>query len=234
MKWYKRDPDAYFAGTRCLTLEERGAYNDVIELLYSRNGDLPDDDRMIARNLVVRPQVWRRIKARLIVLGKLHQTQGKLTANRIETTLKEAENFNETQRKRAERGWVSRKKCNENNDGEMPPGNANTTTTTTTATIKKEKKEAPNGGASRPPSFEADLFRRGREVLGGKSGGLIAKLLKIKKRDVAVAMAVIEDASAADNPREYVGRVVAGARHDSSEPDYTHGFASFADNSRWR
>ena len=51
MKWYKRDPDAFFAATRTLTLEERGAYNDLLDLLYARDGEIPDKDHFMSRNL---------------------------------------------------------------------------------------------------------------------------------------------------------------------------------------
>lgn len=139
MKWYQRDPNAFFGGTRTLTLEERGAYNDVIELSYMRDGNLPDDDRFIARNLCCRPQVWQRVKASLIAKEKIRVIDGKLVANRVETTMKLAANFSETQSKRAVNGWVSRKKSNGINGSKMPMDNANTTTPTYT-----EKKEDPS------------------------------------------------------------------------------------------
>jgi hypothetical protein len=50
MKWYKRDPDAAIAGMSELTMEECGVYTIVIiDYLYSRDGDLPTDDRFFAR-----------------------------------------------------------------------------------------------------------------------------------------------------------------------------------------
>ena len=36
LKWYKRDPDAALSGMFELTLEERGAYNTILDLIYSR------------------------------------------------------------------------------------------------------------------------------------------------------------------------------------------------------
>jgi uncharacterized protein YdaU (DUF1376 family) len=36
-------PDEWIAGTRELTMEERGAYWDVCALIYSRGGPIPDD-----------------------------------------------------------------------------------------------------------------------------------------------------------------------------------------------
>lgn len=91
MKWYKRDPLAALEGMTELTLEEGGAYNIVIDLLYARDGDLPVDDAFFAKALRCRPQVWRRVRDSLITKGKLHyKTDGKLTANRVETELQSA------------------------------------------------------------------------------------------------------------------------------------------------
>lgn len=91
MKWYKRDPDAALAGMIGLTLEERGVYNTIIDLLYSRDGNLPSDDVFFARACECRPQVWRRVRDSLIAKGKLRcRADGKLTANRVEKELQTA------------------------------------------------------------------------------------------------------------------------------------------------
>lgn len=55
---------------------------------------------------------------------------------------------------------------------------------------------------------EADLFRRGREILGANGGGLIKKLLHAKDANVSLARAALETAATKDNAREYVGAIV--------------------------
>jgi hypothetical protein len=72
----------------------------------------------------------------------------------------------------------------------------------------KKNKNAETPRASRG-SDEADYFRRGKEVLGRNAGGMLAKL-RNHKGSIAQARAVIERASEKDNPREYVGRILAG------------------------
>lgn len=74
------------------------------------------------------------------------------------------------------------------------------------ADTEPEKKDA----ADAAPNLERELFDRGKAVLGQQAGGLIAKLLKSKKNDVALARAAIETASTKQNPREYVGAVISG------------------------
>lgn len=76
--WYKRDPRAALTGMMELTLEERGAYNTVLDLIYDRAGDLRDDERFIAGWCGCDVRVWRRIRARLLALGKLYVDAGML------------------------------------------------------------------------------------------------------------------------------------------------------------
>lgn len=61
---------------------------------------------------------------------------------------------------------------------------------------------------------ESDLFRRGKQVLGNGAGGLISKLLKAKKGEVALARAAVEMASTKQSPREYIGGVIRGGERE--------------------
>ncbi len=78
LKWYKRDPHAALQGMMGLTLDERGAYNTVLDLVYAHDGRLPDNDREIASWLRVDIKRWRRIRKRLIEKGKLYPYAGEL------------------------------------------------------------------------------------------------------------------------------------------------------------
>jgi hypothetical protein len=83
-----------------------------------------------------------------------------------------------------------------------------------------EKKDAANAALNGhqfgrlQPSGEAELFGRGKQVLGKNAGGLIRKLLTAKRGNVALARAAIEQASTKENPREYIGRIIAGPAID--------------------
>ena len=119
--WYKRDPNAALTGMRGLSHDAKSAYNTIIDLLYSRDGDLPDDEHFLCVQIECRPQWWRRVRAELIAAGKIWVLpDGRLMANRVETVLKEAQNFSETQSKLARKGWVSKGKPNESNAPSMP------------------------------------------------------------------------------------------------------------------
>jgi hypothetical protein len=58
---------------------------------------------------------------------------------------------------------------------------------------------------------EADLFHRGKAILGDSAGGLIKNLLKAKSGNIALARAAIETASTKQDPREYIGGCINGA-----------------------
>lgn len=78
LRWYKRDPRAALVGMMKLTLEERGAYNTILDLIYVNDGAMEDDDHLIAGHMGVDIRVWRRLRARLLSIGKLYVYNGTL------------------------------------------------------------------------------------------------------------------------------------------------------------
>jgi hypothetical protein len=93
---------------------------------------------------------------------------------------------------------------------------------------KERKKDAASAAADAAPNFEnghdpptpeTELFVRGKAVLGNNAGGLIAKLIKAKGGKLQLARAVIETADTKQNPREYIGRVIAGNERSSLDYD---------------
>src|SRR5271166_1363220 len=76
---FRRFIKQWRSGTRTLTLEERGAYGDVIDLIYeSADGGILDDDNRVARDLRCDTRVWRRIKTKLIGLNRLYVVEGQI------------------------------------------------------------------------------------------------------------------------------------------------------------
>lgn len=100
--WYKRYPADFIAGTTQLTLEEKGAYSIVLDLIYQTGGPIEDDARWIARVAGCSTKRWNIIRSRLIDLGKLHALDGKLSNQRAEKQMKtedkEHESFTENGR----------------------------------------------------------------------------------------------------------------------------------------
>lgn len=149
LHWYRRNPNKALVGMKGLTLEERGAYNTVLDLIYAHDGAIDDDERFIAGWLSVDVRVWRRLRARLIDLGKLYVADGALrnSAADVEvdrglSRLASAQDAGKASARK--RGAVP----SEHNDL------ASTPVAATVATTKSQnKKEAPSlrsGGDDRP------------------------------------------------------------------------------------
>lgn len=87
LPWYRRFPDNFIAGTVGLTLEEKGAYSLLLDLMYVRGGPVPDEPRYIAGVCNCSVRKWNAIRQRLIDLGKIEVADGMLTNHRAEEEL---------------------------------------------------------------------------------------------------------------------------------------------------
>lgn len=104
-------PDEFLAGTTDLTLEETGAYWKACSLMYSRGGPILDDEVWIAKVLCCHVRTWRRVRERLVTMGKLRERDGCLINDRTEIEIGRArgrigqakEAADESARKRRER-----------------------------------------------------------------------------------------------------------------------------------
>lgn len=76
--FYKRDPIKALEGMSGLSLEERGAYNTILDLIYCHDGAIDDDPKFICPWLKCNIRTWRRIRALLIDKEKLYLCGGKL------------------------------------------------------------------------------------------------------------------------------------------------------------
>lgn len=68
-----------------LSLEERGAYNTLLDLIYCHDGAIDDDVHSVAGWLRVDPRVWKRLRQRLLDTKKLYCRDGKLRNERADT-----------------------------------------------------------------------------------------------------------------------------------------------------
>jgi uncharacterized protein YdaU (DUF1376 family) len=83
-------PDEFLVGVAGMKPEEIGAYWIACSLMYSRGGPIPDDETWIARACGCHWRTWRRIKARLIEVGKLRETPEGLINDRVVKELEKA------------------------------------------------------------------------------------------------------------------------------------------------
>jgi uncharacterized protein YdaU (DUF1376 family) len=99
--WYRRYGSDFIAGTLGLSLEEKGAYSIILDLIYDRGKPIPDEPRYIAGVCGCSVRKWSAIRDRLVALGKIEIEGGLITNRRAE---KELENSAKTARKLAENG----------------------------------------------------------------------------------------------------------------------------------
>lgn len=111
--WYRRFPDRFIAGTVRLTLEEKGAYSLVLDLMYVRGGPIADEPRYIAGVCNCSVRKWNAIRQRLIDLGKIELVDGCLVNRRAE---EELEISAKTAEERAESGRKGGEKTAEKSD----------------------------------------------------------------------------------------------------------------------
>lgn len=163
MKFYKRDPDRALAGMVELNARQRGVYNSIIDLLYSRDGNVPDDDRRVAKMIAIHWREYEAVKSQLVGLGKVWSEDGLLRAKRVQETLIEAASFSQEQSRRRAKGWQDRKKVNENNDPPIPPGSTNTPTPIDRS--KRATNVAPKNGTRIPHDWH--LTAEGRDFATG-------------------------------------------------------------------
>lgn len=119
--WYKRDAAAALEGMRILTLEERGAYNTILDLIYDREGNVPDDDRFIAGWLGCPLQRWKKLKASLVVFKKLTIVNGKISNPRAEKEIESRKEFLNDSKTFGEFGAKKRKENNVSKSGYPSP-----------------------------------------------------------------------------------------------------------------
>jgi hypothetical protein len=107
LKWYKRDPRAALTGMRGLTLEERGAYNTILDLIYCHDGALEDNERYICHELHCNIRKWKRLKARLLELGKLYVHAGCLRNARADDEVLNFQRLVKVSAEKANKRWAT-------------------------------------------------------------------------------------------------------------------------------
>lgn len=119
--WYRCFPRDFNEGMVGLTLEERGAYITVLNLIYARNAPIPEDVWWITSQLGCTKRAWVKIRAALILKGKIYAVNLNgvdcLMNGRAASEIAEREDFSKNRAAAGKRGGQnSRPKPNEIND----------------------------------------------------------------------------------------------------------------------
>lgn len=196
----------YLRDTMHLTTEEHGAYLLLIFAAWERGNSLREPD--LAAIVRLPPKRWAAMRDKLAALFDV--ADACWTHRRVQRELDAAEGKSRKARESANERWKDKREACDRNANASPEHMPLACSSQSQSEEKETKGVSPPAAA--PP--ETDLYRRGRDLFGPKSGGLIRKLLDAKGGNIALARAALEVASTKADPREYVGGVIRGSPDD--------------------
>lgn len=218
--WYKHYPRDYIEGTRRLTLEERGAYADIIDLLYIHGGKLPDDQKWMGCAMHISTRKWRAIRDALIAHKKIESVDGHIVNARVAFELHsrsvQARTNAETATNRERTKRENREKINEINETDARKQHH------IRVRVREEEKESqsPNGDSSEtapkvdlllpPEPPVTDILQRAVDAwneTATKTGLPRVRILSPDRRKKLAAR--LKDAGGLDGWKEALARLAA-------------------------
>lgn len=234
--WFKCYPRDFNEGMVGLTLEERGAYITILNLIYARGGPIPEDSWWITSQLGCTARAWAKVRASLVLKRKLRAVEidgePHLTNPRAESEIAEREKLSRTFSDAGRNGGrKSKSKSNENNDeseARLKPGLSLVKAISDTDT--EGSVSPPDGedtGAEAPPTdpnTKAWLAAKTLLVAQGglsldKAGRVFGKLLAdhgIEARELLGALGEAEHLRTSD-PIGYLTRAAQARRRRRQE-----------------
>jgi hypothetical protein len=240
--WYMHDIPAWMDGTESLDDGAYRVYHVVCQLIYFNDGPITLHEHGIAGRCNMHILSFRKHLKTLLDLGKLTQTDGRLSNNRAATELERVHNRRLTSAKGGRASAGVRKTLNGSQHHNALKNSDQPSSTLFEQQHHKKRVEesredknqdaTPNGvpageldlgqaAPAKPPNPqrsdpETELFQRGREILGKSAGGLINQLLKAKGKP-ELARAAMEVAATKENPREYIGAILRGSKETEDD-----------------
>jgi uncharacterized protein YdaU (DUF1376 family) len=231
LPYHKRYHSDALAGMLPLTLEERGAYNTLLDMIYDRGGPLIDNERLLAGYMNCSIRKWRQIRETLLAKRKITlDRDGCITNRRAE---KEIENTSKTHRKLIESGAKggrtraeNEKKPNENSENgqaSLKPASSDPQAILEARSQTNASKEASQDDPIK------ELFDTGIAVLGGagvapkQARSLIGKWRGQVGDDEVIAGLIDAKAKAISQPVEWLTKRFAvrrDQRQESGPGDY--------------
>jgi len=218
VEFYNHRIAMWMDGTQGLSDGAYRAYHVIVQLIYLHDGPITFNERGLAARCNQHVLAFRRFFKELtdsqklaVVDGKVHNRRATDELSRIAT--------------RRERKAQGSKAETPDQPPRGPPGvrrgsgeglpskslkNKDPTFFDSEPKKEREESEEPNGSSAEDPL--ADLYKKGKAIMGTNSGGLIRKLVASKNGNIGAARRAIEDASTTMNPREYVAAIASGRR----------------------
>lgn len=173
--WHPREHRKALDGMLALTLEERGAYNTVLDLIYDREGPIPDDARWLAGWMGVSIRKWSSLRSALIEAGKIFAVNvngidclmNRRAAIELENQTKLSRKLSESGAKGGRKSAETKAKANENNEEPVARLPARLKLMTETGTEGSETKVS---GGEPPHDPDKEAWTEGPVILVSQGG----------------------------------------------------------------
>jgi uncharacterized protein YdaU (DUF1376 family) len=106
--WYKRYPKDFIMGTMGMSLELKGAYSLLIDLMYDQGGPIADDPRYLSGMMGVSLRKWSSLREDLISAGKIICREGQIINTRAMEEIQKALEFSQRHVENGRLGGISR------------------------------------------------------------------------------------------------------------------------------
>lgn len=114
LPYYPMYPRDFFEGTQEMSLELKGAYIMVLNLMYTRGGPISDEPGFVSRYVGCSIRKWKQVRDELVALGKLRVEDGMISNSRADEVLEKQRSYQDKQSE-------NRARPNKNNGEESPP-----------------------------------------------------------------------------------------------------------------
>ena len=114
LPYYPMYPRDFFEGTQRMSLELKGAYIMLLNLIYTRDGPVADEDGYLARYVGCSIRKWQKLRLELIGLGKIVVADGFIRNSRADEELLKRTSYVDQKRE-------NRSRPNKNNDAQSLP-----------------------------------------------------------------------------------------------------------------
>ncbi|WP_441280522.1 DUF1376 domain-containing protein [Tardiphaga sp. 862_B3_N1_1] len=222
----------YLGDTQHLSTLEHGAYLLLIMQYWQKEG-LPDDDAQLMRIARLTPDEWSNARPMLQALFKQGWKHPRIDAE-LQLSDEKYEKRSKAGKEGGKASALARRRAKFASAEalvQQSSSNASTNDTSNASSNNAAKFNQPQPhppivsvpserAPPAPPDPEKELFDRGKQVLGKKAGGLIAKLKAAKGGNIALARAAIEQASTKQDPAEYIAAAIRGG---AGPPAFTGG-----------
>lgn len=211
LPWFPCYPTKLLAALAQMPPAEQLVYLVMLLRIYEGGGFCPDTIDAIARRVGHNKRIVSNALNNLFEAGRLRREADGIHNPVADCVIAETRARREGRIESGRKGGVATAKKLFRNQTQ-PPSNAKVLLPAKSSYLHLQLEESlfPNGNkasaiSKNGNSAEADLFRRGREILGPDAGGFIKRVLKAKGGSIPQARAAIESASEKNDPREYLG-----------------------------